>query len=211
MNPWERIKAVEYEGHMKFIKQYDLLNHIVKEQIEDNCPSIIDIVGIGCGNGLQHIKTGMVVYGYDINQDFLNVCKEYGQKNNLNLVLKRIDLTAPKATINQCDLIICNLVIEFLGLVSFIRLLKKSKPKIISVVLQMTIEDTKAISESPYTDKFRELVYYRTEVDPNQLISMLYNAGYMLKCSKSYDLDQTKYLIRMDFNQVSKIPDKDKA
>ena len=60
-NPWTNIKAIEYEGHMKFIHQYELLNLIFKEQISELCFDTVGILGIGCGNGLEHIKSDTIV------------------------------------------------------------------------------------------------------------------------------------------------------
>ena len=206
-NPWERITAEEYEKHMKLINQHDLLNRIFKEQINENNVSEICILGIGYGNGLEHIKPNTKVYGYDINPFFLDRCRsrtlfEKG-KSNIELKLYRVDLSDHKENVHSCELVICNLVLEFLDIFNFIRLVKKANPKLISIVLQVTIEKKKAISESPYTNTFRDVASIRAEINPKDLTYLLKKAGYNLKCSKTYDIDQTKYLIRLDYNKVS--------
>lgn len=200
ISPWESIKTKEYEDHMKHCNQYDLLNQIFKEQVTENDYSVIDILGIGCGNGLEHIKPNSTVYGYDVNQFFLNTCHSRIRNGNI-LLLNNIDLTNSTATIHTCDLLICNLVLEYIGLYHFIRLLNNSNPKIISVVLQVTINNSMVISESPYTDIFKEVSSIRSEIDPQQLIRILDKIGYELKRYKAFNIDQTKYLIQMDYNK----------
>lgn len=206
-NPWERIKATDYESHMMSIHQHEPLNLIFKEQINKNEPSDIVVLGIGCGNGLEHIKPKTKVYGYDINQDFLNKCRSRVQNENgeipYELNLYKIDLTESDVHIPHCDLLICNLVLEFLDFTSFIRLIRKSQPKLISIVFQLTNEITKAISESPFALKFKDVATIRKEIEPKQLTLLLNSAGYVLKDSKTYDIDQTKYFIRMDFRKDS--------
>ena len=201
INPWARIAATDYEGHMKFIKQHELLNRIFKEQINDNDYSNICILGIGCGNGLEHIKPNTKVDGYDINQDFLDICEQRYSNSKFHFQTHKIDLTDPNATIKHCDLLICNLVLEFLDLFSFVRLVHHCAPKLITVVLQLTIEKANTFSSSPYIEKFRDISYYRSESNPQELTFLLGKAGYILTYSQTHDIDQTKYLIRMDFSK----------
>ena len=59
---------------MKFIKQYDLLNRIFKEQIAEHQGETIGILGIGCGNGLEYIEPKTLIYGYDINNEHCIDC-----------------------------------------------------------------------------------------------------------------------------------------
>ncbi len=199
-NPWTNIKAVEYEGHMKLIKQYELLNHIFKEQISERCFSTIGILGIGCGNGLEYIKTNKIVYGYDINRDFLNECQNIYGNLNYKLILNETDLTDKKTKIDSCDILIANLIVEYIGKYNFIRIITKSKPTYISTVLQMTFDKDKAISDSPYKRILNDISTIRTEIFPQDLTSMLDLVGYQLQYSKTYEINQFKSFIRMDYS-----------
>lgn len=199
-NPWTNIKAMEYEGHMKSIKQYDLLNHIFKEQVSERSYKTIGIIGIGCGNGLEHIKTDSVVYGYDINRDFLNKCQNLYGNLDYDLILNNIDLTLKDVKINTCDILIFNLVVEYIGKHNFINIIKKNKPSYISVVLQITCGKNNAISDSPYKNIFNNVSTIRTEVIPQDLTNMLELIGYRFLHGKTYEINSFKFFMRMDYS-----------
>lgn len=202
-NPWKNIKAIEYEGHMKFIQQHDLLNLIFKEQTSELCFDTIGILGIGCGNGLEHIKSDTIVYGYDINRGFLNECQKVYGDLNIKLILKETDLTSKDANLCPCDVLISNLVVEYIGKYNFTHIIKKCKPRYVSVVLQMTFDKDKAISESPYKKILNNISAIRTEIFPQDLTSTLELIGYKLINSKTYELTPFKSFIRMDFSCYS--------
>lgn len=199
-NPWKNIKTIEYEGHMKSIKQYDLLNHIFKEQVSEHSFKTIGIIGIGCGNGLEHIKADTVVYGYDINKDFLNKCQNLYENLDYNLILSNIDLTLKEIKINTCDILIFNLVVEYIGKYNFIHIINKSRPSYISVVLQITCGKDNAISDSPYKSIFNNVSTIRTEVLPQDLTSMLELIGYQFQYSKTYEINPFKSFMRIDYS-----------
>lgn len=198
-NPWTDIKVAEYKGHMKFIKQYDLLNRIFKEQTSEYPYDTIAILGIGCGNGLEHIRPNTIVYGYDINSYFLDECHRQHEYSNYKLILSKVDLADKKVHVNPCDILISNLVIEYIGKYNFIRIINKSHPTHISVVLQMTFDKEKAISDSPYKNVLCHVSAIRTEIFPQNLTNILGSIGYHLVYSKMYEIDQYKSFIRMDF------------
>ncbi len=199
-NPWTNIKTIEYEGHMKSIKQYDILNHIFKEQVSERRFKTIGIIGIGCGNGLEHIKTKTVVYGYDINIDFLNECQKTYGNLDYTLILNNIDLTSKDTKIELCDILIFNLVVEYIGMHNFIHIITKSKPTYISVVLQMTCGKDDVISDSPYKNILNNVLTIRTEVFPQDLTRMLELIGYQFQYSKTYKINPCKLFIRMDYS-----------
>ncbi len=199
-NPWTNIKTIEYEGHMKSIKQYDILNHIFKEQVSERRFKTIGIIGIGCGNGLEHIKTNTVVYGYDINIDFLNECQKIYGNLDYTLILNNIDLTSKDTKIELCDILIFNLVVEYIGMHNFIHIITKSKPTYISVVLQMTCGKDDVISDSPYKNILNNVLTIRTEVFPQDLTRMLELIGYQFQYSKTYKINPCKLFIRMDYS-----------
>lgn len=201
-NPWETIDAIAYEGHMKFIKQYDLLNHIFKEQVTEFKGSVIGILGIGCGNGIEHVKQKTTIYGYDINTSFLNSCKSKYKEKDVNLILNKIDLMDRNANIHSCELLICNLVLEFIGIYNFLRIVNKCRPEMISVVLQMTINKENEISKSPYKDIFQNVSSILKEIYPQEFTCLLDIIDYRLVNSMIFNLNQYKHFIRMDFKKT---------
>lgn len=198
-NPWVDVKVAEYEGHMKFIKQYDLLNRIFKEQIAEHQGETIVILGIGCGNGLEYIEPKTLIYGYDINNDFLNECRNRHYSLGKNLILNRIDLADKNIYIHSCDLLISNLVLEYIGLYSFIRIVRKSNPRYISIVTQMTLDCEKVISDSPYSDSLKLISSIREDIYPQELTNILDAIGFQLVNRQLYEIDLYKSFIQMDF------------
>lgn len=202
-NPWTNIKVAEYEGHMKFIKQYDLLNRIFKEQIAEHQGETIGILGIGCGNGLEYIEPKTLIYGYDINNDFLNECRNRHYSLGKNLILNRIDLADKNIDIHPCDFLISNLVLEYIGLYNFIRIVRKSNPRYISIVTQMTLDCEKVISDSPYSDSLKFVSSIREDIYPQELTNILDAIGFQLVNRQIYEIDLYKSFIQMDFVSMS--------
>ena len=192
-NPWEIVSTQEYEAHMKFIGQYDLLNQIFKEQVSAYSYNSIAILGIGSGNGLEHVKPGTIVFGYDINVDFLNSCRSHFLESGVQLNLKKIDLLDDKASFYTSDYVICNLVLEFIGLKCLTRIIKQTCPEFVSIVLQETFDAAKTISASPYTDIFNKVSSIRTELRPEEVANKFGLIGYKLINCKSYPIDSSNF------------------
>ena len=74
-NPWEEIPLSDYENHMKLdsVMQLQVLNEIMKHQLEAYPVSRVKILGIAGENGLEHIPENRFerVYGVDINSAYL--------------------------------------------------------------------------------------------------------------------------------------------
>lgn len=94
-NPWEKVSLEDYENHMKLstVQQLQKLNEIMKSQIYKYKVSTVAILGVAGGNGLNHIDISQIqtVYGVDINQNYLDACKEKYINLKDCLILKRLD------------------------------------------------------------------------------------------------------------------------
>lgn len=115
------------------------MNFITKEQLE-HPKANITVLGAAGGNGFEHLDTSYVknIYAVDINNQYLDeLRKKYAF---LGPALKTIqcDLSDETAVIPKSNLLICNLIIEYLGLERFENLLNKNKSniEIISCVIQ---------------------------------------------------------------------------
>lgn len=79
-NPWENLLLSNYENHMKLSDLFQLqtLNNIMKSQTNMYTIYSIAILEIAGGNGLEHIDISSIkmVYGIDINQNYLNARKK---------------------------------------------------------------------------------------------------------------------------------------
>ena len=104
------------------VGQLQRLHDIIKEQLAAYPSRAIGVLGIAGGNGLDLIdpETTDAVYGYDVNPDYLAACEaryrdDFGDR--LHLIETRIDRSV---TIERVDLLIANLIIEYVGIDEFV-------------------------------------------------------------------------------------------
>jgi len=216
-NPWHKIKVENYENHMGHpnVLQLQMLNNIIKQQIETipkhkRSESVVSILGITNGNGLEHIKPLGIkkVIGIDINKDFLSFCKQHYNYLEDSLCLKQIDLIEQRDlavdVLKEADLIIANLLIEHVGLENFTSIIK-SLPRhnrLISCVIQVN-PDGKLSSASGYEHAFDEVIKIVDEVDENSLILKMKEIKCTLKSKASFNLPNGKLFLQLDFESQS--------
>ncbi|WP_326907994.1 methyltransferase type 11 [Sedimentibacter sp. MB31-C6] len=201
-SPWERIPLDDYENHMKLstVQQLQKLNEIMKSQIDKYNIETVAILGVAGGNGLEHIDCSKikVVYGIDINQDYLDVCKEKYKNLDDYLVLKKLDLADIANDLPVADIIIANLFIEYIGIDMFIKQLSKKVPPFVSCVIQKNL-DINFVSDSPYTEVFEEISLLHRNIDKNSLVNAMSTIGYSLIIFEEHLLPNMKEFIRLDF------------
>lgn len=203
-NPWEEIKLDDYENHMKLDSVYQLqtMNKIMKEQFYTYTINSVMILGIAGGNGLEHIdpKYFSTVYGVDINQNYLDeCCKRY---INLQDVFQPIhaDLINDVTHLPKSDLLIANLLIEYIGYECFQKAVSRVHPRYVSCVIQINT-DTTFVSDSPYLHVFDDLDQVHTQIEEDHLIRSMMGIGYTLELQAEEDLPNGKKLVRLDFKQ----------
>ena len=159
-NPWTEIPLSDYESHMKSdsVRQLQTLNKIMKNQINEYTVREIMILGIAGGNGLEYIKKEKIkkVYGIDVNQSYLNEVKE--RYPHLDGILECLLINLLKETdkLPNADMIIANLLIEYIGYECFQKVIRQVNPKYVSCVIQINTEDN-WVSNSPYLYVFDKL------------------------------------------------------
>ena len=103
------------------------------------------ILGVASGNGLEHIDTKKYkkVYGIDINDEYLKALRErYSYlKDVLECIL--LDLNTEYDRLPNAQLLIADLLIEYIGYDTFVNALGKAEPDIVSCIIQKNT-DTKA-------------------------------------------------------------------
>lgn len=79
MNPWQDILLDDYENHMQqdSVKQLQTINMMFKRQLDHDDVKTLMILGVAGGNGLEHIDINKIekVYGIDVNNQYLEICK----------------------------------------------------------------------------------------------------------------------------------------
>lgn len=202
MNPWEELELEYYEGHMQSenVYQAQSLNLIMKDQF--NCYPVksICILGVSGGNGLEHINANDVskIFGLDINNTYLKIC--HRRFHHLKDVLELIhsDLTLEDARIPHAEIIVANLIIEYLGIETFKRLIERSNVNYISCVIQIN-DNNFFVSSSLFEKYFHKIECLHNDIDKEQLVIALQSIGFDVILSKEYKMPNNKVLFRLDF------------
>lgn len=205
-NPWEDIKLDDYENHMNLdsVSQLPVLNTIINSQLNDYDTNSVCIFWIAGGNWLEHIDTNKYqkVYAIDINNKFLETAqKRFGNLMWWILECKKIDLTKEFDKLPNADLIIANLLVEYIGYESFIKTIQKVNPMIVSCVIQVDTNKDSWLSNSPYMKSFEKLDEVHHNIDEKTLVSKMNEINYELTKNQWFDLPNGKKFIRLDFKK----------
>ncbi len=181
INPWEEISLSDYENHMKSdsVMQLQKMSQMMKVQFNAYPVSSVMILGIAGGNGLKHIDKNKFkkVYGIDINKKYLKAVME--RYSDISEILECIQLNLLEETykLPQAELLIANLLIEYIGYDCFQKAIKKVQPKYVSCIIQINQNDS-WVSDSPYIHAFDDLDKVHHQIEENSLIQTLYDIGY---------------------------------
>lgn len=204
-NPWKNIRLSDYENHMSYegVEQQRVLNKIMKDQFGDYPVSSAMILGVASGNGLEHIDTKKYkkVYGIDINDEYLKALRErYSYlKDVLECIL--LDLNTEYDRLPNAQLLIADLLIEYIGYDTFVNALGKAEPDIVSCIIQKNT-DTKAwVSSSPYIHAFDCLDTVHHQMDEHELDMVMDRVGFRKIRQVSEDLPNAKALVRIDYRK----------
>ena len=202
-NPWEDIKLDDYENHMSLdsVKQLQTMDAIMKEQFEDYPVDTAMIFGIAGGNGLEHVRTEKYskVYGVDINREYLKAVSE--RYKNLDGVLEclQINLINDYDKLPESQLVIANLLVEYIGYQVFQKAIIKAKSLYVSCVIQINKDVNNWVSDSPFLHAFDRLDEVHCQMEEQGLKKAMEEIGYGVLKVKSYGLPNGKELFRMDF------------
>ncbi len=204
-NPWEEISLDDYENHMSLdsVKQLQTMNIIMKEQFGSYPVTTAMVLGVAGGNGLEHIRKEkfQTVYGVDINGEYLRaVSKRYADLSGILKCLK-IDLMRDADQLPEAQLLIANLLIEYIGYDIFQKVICKVNPEYVSCVIQINTDDTQWVSDSPYLHAFDRLDEVHHQMDEKSLSTKMQEIGYKDILKKKAPLPNGKALLRMDFRK----------
>ena len=201
-NPWEEISLSDYENHMKLdsVMQLQNLNQMMKDQFSAYPVSSVMVLGIAGGNGLEHIDNNKFekVYGVDINREYLAaVTRRYSDISNI-LECIQLNLIEEADKLPKAELLIANLLIEYIGYDCFQKAVKQVQPQYISCIIQINIDDN-WVSDSPYIHVFDGLDEVHHQVEEDLLIQTLDNIGYKKIAQIESPLPNGKKLVQIDF------------
>lgn len=203
-NPWERIDLSDYENHMKLnsVMQLQTMNEMMKGQFYTYPVSSLMILGVAGGNGLEHIKKDKFkkVYGVDVNHSYLeNVIRRYPELNGI-LECLCIDLTDEPDKLPKTDMVIANLLIEYIGYECFQKAIQCAAPKYVSCIIQINIEDN-WVSDSPYLHVFDELEQVHHQIEEDALKRAMLDIDYQAISKLERMLPNGKKLTQLDFKR----------
>ena len=205
-NPWEEISLDDYENHMSLesVNQLQTLNAMMKKQFEDHDADRVMILGVAGGNGLEHIRPEKYtkVYGVDINEDYLKVVAErYAYLGDV-LECLHVDLFNEADKLPHTDLLIADLLIEYIGTEAFVNVVRKTSPKYVSCIIQINTDAENWVSDSPYIHAFDGLDAVHHQMETISLSSAMMAVGYRKGLEHTESLPNGKALVRLDFSVV---------
>ena len=203
-NPWKEIPFTDYESHMKLdsVMQLQAMNKMMKGQFDTYPISSVMIFGIAGGNGLEHIQKNRFekVYGIDINSTYLQaVVQRYPELGDL-LKCLCINLIDETDKLPKADMVIANLLIEYIGYECFQKAIKQVDPKYVSCIIQINIENN-WVSDSPYLHVFDDLEQIHHQMEEHVLENTMYEIGYHPIKTLEYLLPNEKKLVQIDFEK----------
>lgn len=201
-NPWEEIALSDYENHMKLdsVMQLQAMNAMMKEQFNQFNVKTAMVLGVAGGNGLEHTDNQKIkkVYGVDINREYLKECAL--RYTDLKDVLEYIceDLTAGNVELPHVDLVIANLLIEYIGYECFQHVIQQIEPAYVSCVIQINMNDS-FVSDSPYLHVFDGLNSVHHQMQEDKLIDAMKMIEYCLLGKSEQEMPNGKKLVKLDF------------
>lgn len=203
-NPWEEISLSDYESHMGLnsVMQLQALNELMRGQLNAYAVSTVMVLGVAGGNGLEHLQRGRIqkVYGVDINAAYLEEASRRHPELEGVLECLRVDLTREARRLPEADLVIADLLVEYIGYECFQNALRQVKPRYVSCVIQVNLEDG-WVSDSPYLHAFDGLERVHCQMEEGALRQAMSAAGYRAVKTLEKALPNGKKLLQLDFEQ----------
>lgn len=201
-NPWTEIDLDDYEKHMSLdsVFQLQAMNRIMKEQFYAYPVGSVQILGVAGGNGLEHIDSRVIksVCGVDVNEKYLTACRaRYPQLKDV-LTTICADLTEGDLQLPHSDLLIANILVEYIGYRCFQNVVRAVAPRYVSCVIQINTGE-EFVSDSPYLHVFDRLNEVHCLVGDSGLTDAMVRIGYRRLYSAEYGLPNGKALLRIDY------------
>ena len=182
------------------VGQLRALNELMKAQFSAFPASSAMVLGVAGGNGLEHADAAryQIVYGVDVNGDYLRETAKRFAAWGQRLQLIEADLTDDALCLPRAELIIADLLVEYIGCACFQRIVRRTGPDYVSCVIQRDEADG-WVSDSPYLRVFDGLETVHRSIGPETLEAALREIGFRPCFSDDYPLPNGKRLIRLDF------------
>lgn len=100
----------------------------------------------------------------------------------------------------KADMIIANLLIEYIGYECFLNAIRQVNPKYVSCIIQINMTDN-WVSDSPYLHVFDGLERVHHQVEEQALEQAMSEIGYYVIKTLKYMLPNGKKLVQIDFER----------
>lgn len=202
-NPWEAIRLDTYEAHMSLdsVRQLQVLNALMRDQLEAYPVRTAMILGVAGGNGLEHVRREKyeTVWGVDLNQEYLQAAAVRHPELDGVLRLLELDLTREAEKLPRAELVIADLLIEYVGYAAFRRVIRQVCPRFVSCVIQINTDAEEWVSDSPWLHAFDGLAAVHHQMEPAALTARMAQIGYREIFRACMPLPNGKQLLRLDY------------
>ena len=204
-HPWKEIPLDDYEQHMALdsVGQLQALNRIMKNQFEARPVRTAMVLGAAGGNGLEHIRKEKYdsVLAVDINEDYLKAAakRHVGLQDVLEFLC--LDLSAEAEKLPHAELVIANLLVEYIGCDVFQQVICRVNPDWVSCVIQINDDKAEWVSDSPYLHAFDRLDEVHHQMEESLLTEAMKAVGYENILQEEDSLPNGKKFIRLDYRK----------
>lgn len=171
-NPWLKIPASDYEGHMNspLVAQFSFLAETFRASLENYDNSTVALLGCATGNGLESVnsETTHRLTVVDINPDYLHILRERNADTIPGLEVVHDDPRGCRLEEGAYSLIFAGLVFEYLAPLALLnKIARWLGPDGILVSVLQLLSIRSSVTETPYTS-LQSLSAIMNLVDPAQ-------------------------------------------
>ena len=113
----------------------------------------------------------------------------------------RLDLITDAEKLPQAELLLADLLIEYIGYGAFQRAVRQAAPAYVSCVIQINADAGEWVSDSPYLHAFDGLDAVHHQIAEQPLNEVMREIGYTGVLRDAEPLPNGKSLLRLDFQR----------
>jgi SAM-dependent methyltransferase len=204
-NPWLRIPAEDYEGHMKAAGQSAALRNLFSVVYAERKPLRLAVLGCTTGRDLQQVDPAVTetIVGVDINRDYLELARKRLTALGPRLHLIHGDVLTAELPPVQFDLVHAALLLEYVDQPALFRRLYQwlSPGGTCSVITQDPMPGLAPVSSTGY-ESLQALGSLMSLRSAQEVATIADQAGFRFVRKRAADLPNGKRLVQSIFDKV---------
>ena len=134
----------------------------------------------------------------------INLQETQKRYSNLADILQclHLDIVCETEKLPQSQLLVANLLIEYIGYDAFVRAVNIINPEYISCVIQINTDEEMWVSDSPYIHAFDGLDEIHHQMESDVLNEKMNSIGFKLILQDMTELPNSKALVRQDYQKM---------